>query len=291
MLRYLLVALLLLGPSAARAQSIYTGTLGRQPITLVAYVYSDGAVTAHYAYDRYDTPIRVNGQRADGVLVLDEKDAQGHAVATLRLRIEADGKALRGEWVPVDGKASQPIALAEKLAVDPYSPHAGAPVEVPQQASTAEHWFTVSIASPDAKAWPRVVALNAYRKRTDERVQRIGLDTQYRGIDSVDTGDFDFDGILDVSVFEHAYAGPNTSSLYFLWDTATRQYVAAEFEGTSLEFDAKSKRVIERNSCCMGRSQTIATYRVVGRKLELVERTCREMTEDGDDLVEVPCGE
>ena len=36
---------------------MYTGFLGKQPIQLVTYSYSDGDTRALYVYDKHDTPI------------------------------------------------------------------------------------------------------------------------------------------------------------------------------------------------------------------------------------------
>jgi hypothetical protein len=289
-IRLAVAALFGLLPVAANAQAVYAGTLGTQPIHLVAYAYSDGVVVAHYAYDRHDTPIRVNGRLDHGVLALQEKDGQGAVVATLRIEMPADeARPLRGQWTPASGKPALPIRLVHQFALDPYSPYAGPPVELPQAASTDEHYFTVLIQGKDADRPPRVAAVNVYRKRTDALVQKIDVDTQTMGIDSVSVGDFNFDGVADFSLFESGYAGPNTTSLYFLRDPAAERYVQADFEGVSLDFDAATKTVHEHNQCCAGRSHENSTYRVVGNRLELIEKQCLEYDEATQDLVEAPC--
>ena len=103
MTRILLFVLLAMAFTNAHAQAVYAGTLGKQPIHLVAYAYSDGAVSAFYVYDRHDTPIRVDGRLEKDVMTLKEGD-----VATLRLAVAADGGQLRGEWIPASGKPPLP---------------------------------------------------------------------------------------------------------------------------------------------------------------------------------------
>ena len=284
--------LAMLSCGSASAQTVYAGTLGGEPIELVLYAYSDGVVIATYAYAKYDTPIRIDGKLSNGVLALEEKDAAQAVVATLRFApFAADAQELRGSWLAASGTKSLPILLGRQYDMGPVDGPDDPELELLQAASTRDHYFRLVTGGTGHGPGSRATAVNVYRKRTDELLQRIDLDTQFRGIDSVQVGDFDFDGVADLSVFESSYAGPNTSSLYFLWDAASGRYEPAAFEGVSLQFDPERKLVYEHNQCCAGASHENATYRVVGRKLELVEKKCLRMDEDSEDLVEVPCSE
>jgi hypothetical protein len=275
-------------PLAASAQQQYAGTLGKQPIHLLVDAYSDGAVQGAYVYDRHDTPIAVNGRLAKGVLQLQEKDGD-KAIATLRFDgFTQDATHLRGQWIPVAGGEPLPIVVAKEVDIR-YENGPFAPVELLQPASSADHYFKVRVARIDDR-WPRVVAVDVFRKREDTLVQRLEVDTDFRGLHGLETGDFNFDGVTDFSLFEASGAGPNTSSLYFLRDPGTGRYVLSRISGTSLWFDAESKTVHEHNQCCAGRSHMSATYRVVADRLELIERSCFELSEVGD-AVDVPCGE
>jgi hypothetical protein len=275
---------------AAQADLVYEGTLGKQPIHLVLEDYSDGAVSAMYVYDRHDTPIALSGRADGGRLELHEKDGE-RAVATLRFGGFAHASAtLAGTWSPAGGGAPLPIALRKVLELERYRPMAGPAVEILQGASTPDHYFKVSFAPEGHDGRPRAVAVSVYRKRTDQWLQTFEVDADARGFQGVDTGDFDFDGVADFSLFEASAAGPNTTSLYFLNRPATGMYVLSGISGVSLEFDAGTKRVHEHNQCCAGRSHMNATYRVVDDKLVLESRECLEMSEDGD-AEEVDCGD
>jgi hypothetical protein len=83
-----------------------------------------------------------------------------------------------------------------------------------------------------------------------------------------------------------SYAGPNTSSLYFLYNTKTKKFFNSGFDGSSLEFDAKEKRIYERNQCCAGTVHTSAVYKVVKNKMVLIEQHCFVWDEKKQDLVE-----
>ena len=132
------------------------------------------------------------------------------------------------------------------------------------------------------------MAVKVFEKKTDRLLQTIDVDTQQRGADGVSVGDFNFDGVKDFSLFESSYAGPNTSSLYYLYDPAKKQFFNSGWEGVSFEFDEKKKLVSSTNSCCAGTSVTTATYRVVKNKLVLVSQSCMQYDEKKGDLVKRP---
>ncbi len=75
------------------------------------------------------------------------------------------------------------------------------------------------------------------------------------GLENITVDDYNFDGIQDFSVFETSYAGPNTSSLYFLYDLKSKKFFKSDFNGVSLEFDMKKKEIFELNQCCAGRQR------------------------------------
>lgn len=102
-------------------------------------------------------------------------------------------------------------------------------------------------------------------------------------------GDYNFDGLVDFSVFESSYAGPNTSSIYILRVTNSDQYMVSGFAGTSLEFDSESKQIFERNQCCAGRSIMTATYKVVDNEMILVESECLEYDDVKEDYIKKKC--
>lgn len=273
----LLAAWLFVPLAAAAGEVEYRGTLGDQAIHLCLDAYPDGAVRAIYAYDRHDTPIRVDGRVREGVLELSEG-----SVATLRFSPFAEpATTLRGEWIAATGGKRLPIAL-EPIADDERA--------VLQSASTREHYFLLLTDAPGDSYDAQANAVRVMAKGSDRVLQEIELGTQWRGIDSVSVGDYNFDGSDDFAVFEASAAGPNTTSRYFLREPGGL-YVESDYEGTSLEFDADAKLVHETNSCCAGTSVVNATYKVVANHLVLVERTCLKWDEAADGLVDAPCEE
>mgnify|MGYP006915287135 FL=1 len=128
--------------------------------------------------------------------------------------------------------------------------------------------------------------MKIFEKKTDRLIQQIHMDCQLVGLDNISTDDYNFDGLPDFAVFESSYAGPNTSSLYFLYNPVTKKFFNSEFSGTSLEFDKDKKCVYEHNQCCAGTSHTTAVYKVVNNKMVLVEQHCYIWSEKKQDLVE-----
>jgi|GEM_PF-4407860 len=60
--------MLLMFSITGKSQSSYSGYLGTFPITLVMYHYGDGDSRAYYAYDKFDTPITINGTLKNNVI-------------------------------------------------------------------------------------------------------------------------------------------------------------------------------------------------------------------------------
>lgn len=274
----------------AGAQVVYAGRLGTQPIQLIGYFYGDGAVRAAYFYDKYDTPIQVNGHLSGSVLELIEKDRSGKDAAALKFaEFAASMQQVSGEWVRLDGSKRLPITLTRQFDIEVGDDLESEPRALLQADATTEHYFKLVIVKQRDQYYPRVSAVRVYQKGTDALVQSLDVDVELRGIEGIGTGDFNFDGLEDFSLFEASYAGPNTSSVYYLRVPDEPLYVRANFSGTSLEFDAGAKRVYEHNQCCGGRSHINATYKVVDNELVLIERTCMEYDEKNEDYVDTEC--
>ncbi len=269
---------MLLGSCAFTAwgQASYGGMVAGAPVELALDDLAEGPVSGVYLYTKFGTPIGLKGQLRRGALTLTEQDARGKPAATLTLPAFGTGAGqLTGTWRSLATGKSLPVALtatnSDKLL---------------QVAALKDSYFKIKLAGPAGEAAGRVVAVQILAKKTNRLVQQLAVDCQSRGTGSVEVGDYNFDGLPDFSVFESSYAGPNTSSLYFLYDPAKRQFVNSGYTGTSLEFDAKKQRVYERNSCCAGTSVTAAEYKVVRNKLVVVAQHCYRWDEKKQALVE-----
>jgi len=253
------------------------GTVGSAAIELALNDTAEGRLSGVYFYLKFGTPIALGGQLKRGVLTLTEQDARGKASATLTIpSFSAGASQLAGTWRSLATGKTLPVALA--VASNP---------RLLQMAALKDSYFKLVLAGP-ADGAGRVVAVQLLAKKTNRLVQQLAVDCQSQGIHSVQVGDYNFDGRPDFSIFESSYAGPNTSSRYYLYDPAKRQFVNSGYEGTSLEFDEKARRVYERNSCCAGTRVTSAEYKVVRNRLVLVAHHCLRWDEQKQELVERP---
>jgi hypothetical protein len=262
--------------ATARGQASYVGTVGGAPVELALDAPAEGPVDGAYFYPKFGTPIGLSGQLKRGVLTLTEQDARGKASATLTVpRFSAGASQLAGTWRSLATGRSLPVLLK---ATDSR--------ELLQLAARQDSYVKLVLDGQPGGADSRVVAVKLLAKKTNRLVQQLAVDCELHGVHSVEVGDYNFDGLPDFSIFESSYAGPNTSSLYFLYDPARRQLVDSGYAGVSLEFDQKKKRIYERNSCCAGSSVTTAEYKVVHNEMVLLAQHCYRWDEKKQQLVE-----
>lgn len=282
--------LLLLFSIVGKGQSSYSGHLGTSPITLVMYHYSDGVSLAYYTYDTYDTPIKINGNLKNGELKLFEKDKAGNTIATFVFeKFEESDQEITGKWMSSDASKTYQVLLQKDFDINYGDNVEWNSKELIQSNSTKEHYFKTILTKEKGDFYAKISSVKIFQKGTDNLIQTIDVDCQLFGIDNVSVGDYNFDGIEDFSVFEASYAGPNTSSIYFLRDPNSDNYLKSNFSGTSLEFDKDLKLIYGHNQCCAGRNHMNATYKVVNNEMVLIEKKCLEYDDKKDDYIETEC--
>lgn len=285
-----LLILLLFFSISGKSQSSYSGYLGKFPITLVMYHYSDGVSLAYYFYDYYDSPITINGNLKKRELKLFEKNEDGNNSATLIFKNFEEGyKEIKGKWVKSDNSKTYQITLKKDFDIGYGDNLEWASMELIQSKSTKEHYFKAIITKKKGDFYARISGVKIFQKLTDKLIQTIELDCQLLGVDNVNVGDYNFDGIQDFSVFETSYSGPNTSSIYILRNLNSDKYIKSNFSGSSLEFDYNSKLIYEHNQCCAGRSHMNAKYKVINNKMVLLEKKCLKYDDAKKDFIETKC--
>lgn len=140
------LTLLGLSASVAEANSLFHGTIGKQPVTLYLSL-TNSVTTGVYFYDRHRTPIRLKPTIShDPELIrMDELDAGGLPVAQLELPADLDPpKTYQGTWVSY--RTGQKLRIHLNLVA--YSTYGAEPVPMLQVASTDRWYFVIpSIAS------------------------------------------------------------------------------------------------------------------------------------------------
>ena len=265
----------------AWGQAGYSGSIGTLPIELALDSYSGSEVQGAYFYKRIGTPIALSGKLTRGTLSLTETDARGKATARLTIPGFADsGPTLAGTWQNLATGQKLPLALTQQFA--PGSPpDTTGPNELLQVSALKTCYFKVVLSSSES-----IGSVKLYEKKTGRLVQELKAECELRGLRSVSVGDFNFDGLEDFAVYQQGFAGPNTASLYFLYDPVRKRFVDSGFEGVSLEFDAKTRRIYETNSCCAGSSVQNRVYKVVNNRMVLVAQHCFRWDEKKQQLVE-----
>ncbi|HEX6915947.1 MAG TPA: hypothetical protein VF145_11940 [Chitinophagaceae bacterium] len=272
------------------SQAAYSGFIGEQPVEMVMDLHFDGYARAIYAYNKYNEPIAIVGRYAHDTLTFAEKNTNGTERATLQFEhFDPSAEKLNGYWQATGTSNRIPVRLSKSFELEPGDSIEWNDREIIQPVSLPGQYFRLVVSKTKGVFYPYVTGVKVLEKKTGRLIQQFDLECQLRGLENLETGDYNFDGIREFSVFESSYAGPNTSRIYFLYDTASKQYFNSGFEGTSLEFDAGRKRIYEHNQCCGGRSHMNAEYKLVNNKMVLVKRSCLEYDEKTEDFREVTC--
>lgn len=272
-------------------QTSYVGTIDKYPIELVADISSDGFVNSFYVYTKFDQPINIDGTFKNGLLTLVEKDNFGKEKAYLVFKnFDSNNANIEGIWRDVNSNNELKISLTKSFSIDDGDDIEWESKELLQPVSLKDQYFKLIISKEKGSFFEKVTGVKIIEKKTDRLIQQINFECQLLGLNNVSVFDYNFDGISDFSIFEQSYAGPNTSSLYFLYDPKTSEFFNSNFEGTSLEFNPKTKRIYEHNQCCAGRSHIEAEYKLVNNKMVLIKKTCLEYDEKTKEFKKVKCG-
>jgi hypothetical protein len=250
----------------------YSGFIDKYPIELLADISSSGNSYGVYVYTAFDNPIPLEGNLEKEKLILFEKDAKGNKRASITFeKFNPESDTIEGIWKDFKNEKKLKITLSKKAEMDDG---------IIQYTSMDDKYFRI------VTDYQSVSEIKIFQKKTDKLIQKFDVDCQFMGFYCISIGDFNFDGITDFSIFESSYAGPNTSSLYFLYNPKTKKYIESGFSGTSLQFDQKRKRIIETNQCCAGSSVTTAEYKVIKNKMILEKERCFKWNEKKQALVE-----
>lgn len=272
-------------------QTCYTGFIDKYPIELVTNVYSDGMVNAFYVYTKFDDPIKIDGTLENGLLTLIEKDSLDKSNAMLVFSdFKQENTNINGIWRDNKSKKELKITLTKTIDIDNEDSNQLTNKEILQPVSLKDQYFKLEISKSQEDFSARVTGIKVFEKKTDKLLQEISnLECQIWGLDNVNIDDYNFDGLIDFSIFKQSYAGPNTTRLYFLFDSKTGKYFKSSFEGVSLEFDQTKKRIYEYNQCCAGHSIMKAEYKVENNKMILVKKICLEYDEKTEEYINVKC--
>lgn len=292
LLSFLLSLLLLVSfTSILNGQTTYTGFIDKYPIELVTDLHGNGMVRAFYVYTKFDNPIIIDGTLENDLLSLFEKDSLDSTTATLVFKdFKIDSTTINGLWKDHKTKKELKITLTKVFEVDFGGRVHWENKELLQPVSIKDRYFKLVLSKVRGDFYVKVTGVKIFEKKTDKLIQEISnIECQLWGLDNISIDDYNFDGVIDFSIFEQSYAGPNTSRLYFLFNSKTGEYFKSSFKGTSLEFDQTTKRIYEHNQSCAGYFHMNAEYKVINNKMVLIKKTCLAYDEKTEEYINVKC--
>jgi len=291
--RLVVVNCLSLGAAATAAgQASYTGRIGSTHIKLSLAEISSGVGV--YLYSKIGTPIALRSSLHHEVLTLTEyaadrlittqnfRTTKYKLVATFTIKaFSFDAPVLRGTWRSLVTKQQLPLILTLTASAD----DAGTAVALPsalQIESTPAYYFKTLLKGNAGDPTTRVGAVQVVEKKTNRICQQFPVNCRAIGQGSVSVDDYNFDGLLDFSIYKDDGDRPqlsadgysNGKSLYFLYNPVTKSFIASGFQGVGLTFDAKKKRVYEYTPSRTYGAMTKAEYRVVHNHLVLTTKQC-----------------
>lgn len=251
------------------AQVVYEGTIGNNPVEVVLNIdsdYSDGV----YLYKKLNIPIELKGSFKNGTLTVFESFNGKNSGKFVFKRFNKDEDVADGIWQNLQSKKVYPVSLTKKKEDDSG---------LLQVAHTAKFYFKVMQNEEST-------TLNIFDSKTNQLFQTFKDWCGNPNIYSITVDDYNFDGSDDFSGCVQSYAGPNTSSTYYLFDKKKNQFVESDFSGTSLEFDQIKKRIYETNQCCAGASIIKNVYNIKNNQMNLLEEHCYKRNEKSGIMVE-----
>jgi hypothetical protein len=273
--------------SMSFGQTSYSGFIDKYPIELFLQLDSDGKARAIYTYTNHDDPISITGKLTKGTLTIYEKNQQRKNIATLTfINFDEKNATNDGIWTNLETLKEFKITLTKRFAIEIGDEFEWGNREITQSTSSKNQYFRLVTSKKKGEFYARATSLKIIEKKSDKLIQTFNIDCKIEGFDNVYFGDFNFDGIKDIAIFQDNYTGTNTTSLYFLFDQKINKYIDSKFQGVSLEFDDETKTIFERNTCCQGRTETNATYKIVKNKMVLIEQHCYKWDDKTQELVE-----
>lgn len=189
---------------------------------------------------------------------------------------------IQGKWK--NGNKVLVVNLEKEL--DTFGLKEDIMIEIPMFYSTKNEYFWIKVRMGDL--YPTSEEILIYDKQTGKLLQtidmRFGEWCTFIGVTSIEIDDYNFDGILDFSLFGSSFSGPNTISNYFLKNNNEYE-LAPLYYKTSLSFDKEKKKVYSENVSGGGRYMSRVTFTVKGSKeLIPVEHFQLERSESDDRI-------
>lgn len=283
---YLILILFVFMNRKGFSQVQYSGVIDEQVFTMVLYKV-DGNKIKGYAVNESNFKVSTLESEINGeFLILTEENKNKTATNLIKLKtIDIGNPRLKGMAYL---KSKETVDFQLKMDFDLKNKVAGEVYELIQPKFSEDQYFKTILKQSVDDNYLRVQGIKVFDKQNQALIQTIDLDCDFRFLDQLDIGDYNFDGISDLSIFKASYVGPNSSYVYLLKNLESNTYERSQIQGISLEFDPTTKTIKERNQCCAGSIVSIATYKLVDSKMKLIKEECFVWNEETEELEERP---
>jgi hypothetical protein len=147
--KLLLLFSILFSLSCYSQVKIFSGFIGKEPIQLITYSFSDGDTRAIYCYERYDTPIIINGKNQANNLILTEQNEKGEAKLEFE-NFNSKSNKIKGKWISPDKRKVYNIRLTKLKEFDPFDESTFEKIELLQTESTPDNYFKLLLSKSEA---------------------------------------------------------------------------------------------------------------------------------------------
>lgn len=226
---------------------IYKGDIEGSKITL--FMDYDKGV---YVYDKYKIPIPLDITKDKKDLILKSENE----IFTFQ-NYDEEADKIQGKWK----NRNKVLVVNLEKELDTIKLERDTMVEIPMFYSTRDEYFWIKIRTGGWYATSEEILV--YNKNNGKLLQtidmRFGEWRTFIGVTSLAVDDYNFDEILDFSLFGSYFVGANTISNYFLKNNNEYKLAPSYYE-TSLYFDKEEKKVYSENSTRAGYSRSVITF-------------------------------
>jgi len=187
----------------------FKGYVGKSPIELAIYNYSDNYVVGVYSYDKHKTPIGFNGKIVKDTMVFYENYNWNNYNAVFNfIEWNPNDEKLVGEWINLNNRDKLNVVLNKKFMFNTFDKTEFDTLELMQEKSTKDDYFTLLIQKSTGDI-ASFYGVRIYDKKTKKLNQQIELKESYDKIQFsiVEVNDYNYDGIDDFAVKFYDYKG------------------------------------------------------------------------------------
>lgn len=220
----------------------FKGKIGENKIEMfLNFDWSNYKVHGIYKYEKFNNIISIDGKIGEPIEIIEYQNNLPFAKLTFS-HFNDMNNPIVGIWkklndnkeIPIEIKNTEDILCANKACFYEKA-------EILQKKSTKYEFFKLEIQKNEDNNNPIVTSINVYSKKTGKLIKKIPCICPYKETNSIEIGDFNFDGIEDFSIYKSS--NKYIRKYYFI--KSKNKFLKVNFYSDNLIFD-KNKKVIKR---------------------------------------------